>query len=686
MGIYKFGTWIESVDKNVPEGETHKRLTNARVPPDVGCLFLDMNGIFHNAAQMVYVYAKGDPDKKEFKSEFGKNQDVLKKQQERKKLLSSKTDKELEVELYQEIISKIMEIIDTINPSDYVVLAVDGVAPMAKITQQRKRRYEGSKDSKSGSRFDSNCITPGTEFMNNLDSVIQSFIAHCVKTNQFRVKNIVYSSHLTRGEGEHKIFDVVRKKHITPDLTKNNIVYGKDADLFMLTLLSDIPYLYLCREDYKMTYNIDALRNYLSRYMTNDDFQPDIKQVCRDFVLLIFLVGNDFVPNTIYFYDVKMVINHLIDTYVYTEKILTNENGEIIWENFGEFLKIFSKKEVKYLTEMAAKLDSYDYPFPILEACVKKEKSKNELLETFEYKVKVDIEKYKKLWYERALSPMSSLGKEIFPFEITSKDVDMMCIEYLKTFQWIMQYYTKGQKAVSSRFVYIYHFNPLISDIAEILTSGRLNDKLPKYEDVMFSSRDPIITPIHQLIAVMPPPSWKLIPEPYRTLMPIRFMDICPTEFEKLIEAKVEKDKYISTAILNIVDPVRIDRDIEDVPVPAKYKEQPNKFIVVHKVPKAPRGYVGLKNEMKRLELQKLEELPRAVAAEQSLTMDRDPLEEPLPPEDLFNIDYDAKVEPKSAAQMERIIRNKIKTRTLVKKEIKANKPINVLWTTEALM
>lgn len=67
----------------------------------------------------------------------------------------------------------------------------DGVAPRAKMNQQRSRRFRSAKEAKEArekaiergeqvesdgnSAFDSNCITPGTEFMAKLDA---HMIAH----------------------------------------------------------------------------------------------------------------------------------------------------------------------------------------------------------------------------------------------------------------------------------------------------------------------------------------------------------------------------------------------------------------------------------------------------------------------------------------------------------------------------
>ena len=68
-------------------------------------------------------------------------------------------------------------------------MAIDGVAPRAKMNQQRSRRFRSAKDAAQlavearqrgeevpPDAFDSNCITPGTEWMARVSANIKYFI------------------------------------------------------------------------------------------------------------------------------------------------------------------------------------------------------------------------------------------------------------------------------------------------------------------------------------------------------------------------------------------------------------------------------------------------------------------------------------------------------------------------------
>lgn len=117
-----------------------------------------------------------------------------------------------------EMMIAIFECIDRlfaiVRPRKILYMAIDGVAPRAKMNQQRSRRFRASKEAKekideialrreeivnSGahlppekakeSYFDSNCITPGTPFMARLSTCLHYYV-HERLTNDPGWRNI----------------------------------------------------------------------------------------------------------------------------------------------------------------------------------------------------------------------------------------------------------------------------------------------------------------------------------------------------------------------------------------------------------------------------------------------------------------------------------------------------------------
>jgi 5'-3' exoribonuclease 1 len=153
---------------------------------------------------------------------------------------------------------------------------VDGVAPRAKMNQQRSRRFRSSREAEElaatilardgklpeGKKFDSNCITPGTDFMLKLSLAMKKWIEFKQKTDPFwkNGADVVFTGPDVPGEGEHKVMDYIREckaqydpedeskchPHWKPGMT--HILYGLDADLIMLGLVTHEPNFMLLRE------------------------------------------------------------------------------------------------------------------------------------------------------------------------------------------------------------------------------------------------------------------------------------------------------------------------------------------------------------------------------------------------------------------------------------------------------
>lgn len=168
--------------------------------------------------------------------------------------------------MFLAIFGYIEHVFTKIKPQKLFFLAVDGVAPRAKMNQQRSRRFRTAKEAKDvrekalrrgeelpeEDAFDSNCITPGTPFMTRLSAQLKYFLARKVTDDAaWRGVEIVLSGHEVPGEGEHKIMEYIRLAKAQPGYNPNvrHCLYGLDADLIMLGLLSHDPHFALLREE-----------------------------------------------------------------------------------------------------------------------------------------------------------------------------------------------------------------------------------------------------------------------------------------------------------------------------------------------------------------------------------------------------------------------------------------------------
>ncbi|CAA9987364.1 exoribonuclease, putative [Plasmodium knowlesi strain H] len=176
-------------------------------------------------------------------------------------------------EIFLNIFLYIERLFDIIEPRKLLYMAIDGVAPKAKMNQQRSRRFKSilcseierkayielrekflSENREVPEEFtfwDSNIITPGTQFMYELSVALKYFVEHKI-TNDDKWKNIVviFSDANVCGEGEHKIYNFIKSQRGQPGYDPNtrHVIHGMDADLIMLSLASHEPYFYILRE------------------------------------------------------------------------------------------------------------------------------------------------------------------------------------------------------------------------------------------------------------------------------------------------------------------------------------------------------------------------------------------------------------------------------------------------------
>jgi 5'-3' exonuclease len=294
-------------------------------------------------------------------------------------------------------------------------------------------------------------------------------------------------------------------------------------------------------------------------------------------------------PHISAFEDVALAINKMFEVYQELQKPLTTPDGAVIWDNFTEFMSMLSVYEQPLLKQMA--VQNYQYPFTILDKSVKKTYPKIDEgtfgESNFQGRVQVELnfDKFKDLWYSNTLEPVTDKGKKFMeknkiegmPF--TQMGVLDMGYQYLKGIQWILHYYRLGTKNVSSKFVYTYHHAPTLTDLTMICEYFSEAGKTPTIDEVKLSPSDPHISPIHQLICVLPPVSWNFIPEPFRGLMSTRFADLSPVNFKVELEG-IHKDKeFMGIPLLSMVDPVRIVSELLDYDIPKEYRDRLPYFV-----------------------------------------------------------------------------------------------------------
>ena len=304
-------------------------------------------------------------------------------------LFNNKSD----TEIFRETCEIINQIVELIRPKSLLMIALDGVSPIAKIGDQLKSRHNKSfeypneinqflskLDLKINNNFERNKISPCTDFMLNLEKYLDEYIQKKVKDEQSIWKNIniILSGTNVPGEGEYKIMEQIREEKIKDG--KNDLkycIFSGDADFILLSLLIHEPNIIILKggnsikssnrynfeftkENNSLLFNefiyISVLREYLDiefcKLKNKIKFQYNIEHFCDDFAFLCLLLGNDFIPPLINLDNDGKVYEILLNSYknsiIKCNDYLTN-NGIINFQNFKIFINELSLHEEEYL-------------------------------------------------------------------------------------------------------------------------------------------------------------------------------------------------------------------------------------------------------------------------------------------------------------------------------------------------
>jgi len=419
------------------------------------------------------------------------------------------------------VCNKIDEYILLLKPKNNVFIAFDGVAPVAKLDQQRSRRYKSLYQntitrsifkSVKTDPWNTTAITPGTVFMRKLNEKIYN--KYKLPKN-YNVDKIIISGSDEPGEGEHKLFEYIRT---FPEQHKefNTIIYGLDADLIILSI-NHLPItnnIYLFRETPHFIKSINSelepnasylmdipeLANVITLNMNNDIELTTIQQKNRiyDYIFLCFFLGNDFMPHfpsvNIRTGGVDKMINAYKATIGGTEDNLT-DGTKIYWKNVRKLVQYLADNEEEFIKTETKQRDRREKNTMSEETPEDKFK-KFESIPVFERTIEKYINPFKANWQVRYY-------KSLFNIDIDDDRRKQICTNYLEGLEWTMKYYTNG--CADWRWCYNHNYPPLFCDLIKYI---------PVF-DTEFIQNKPAnpVTELVQLCYVLPKQSLQFLPE-----------------------------------------------------------------------------------------------------------------------------------------------------------------------------
>jgi 5'-3' exonuclease len=436
------------------------------------------------------------------------------------------------------VILKIESYIDLVAPDKLVYIAFDGVAPLAKLQQQRERRYKSWYQNQitrsifkktDVDPFNTTAITPGTKFMQELNTKIQRhFIA--LKTRFSGNLKFIVSDSSEYGEGEHKLFAYLRD--MPKDENETHLVYGLDADLIMLSI-NHLPvhrHIYLFREtpefiksldstlEPESTYYLDIpeLAEVITEDLNGGDSKCDVNRV-YDYIFLCFFLGNDFLPHfpavNIRTGGVDKMINAYKATLGGTKEVLT-DGKTIFWRNVRKLISFLAEKEEQYIIDEVRLRDKRERHH-IPEETAEQIFAKFENLPTKDRELEKYIQPTKPNWQKRYYDALFSL-------DINEERKKQLCVNYLEGLEWTMKYYTSG--CADWRWSYKYNYPPLLTDLIQFVP----------FFDTEFVPLKPAlpVSPLVQLSYVLPRTSLSLLPEPLFHVLSKEHDDWYPADCE----------------------------------------------------------------------------------------------------------------------------------------------------------
>ena len=530
MGIPRFFYWVYNNYNQCLTSLQDKETCQSK-NINIDCYALDINALIHPVCQQLYNYGNG--------IEKNINPRMLHRKKENIYIPSQK-------QVFNEICNTIEKLRTIVKPKKKFILAIDGTAGLSKQNQQRQRRFKSSQERDVSQTFDSNCITTGSKFMYEFSQYLHIFIKKQLETNEeWRDLEVVFSNEKVVGEGEHKII-----KYMKSDENLTYCIHSPDADLIMLTIGIQNKNIYLIREniysriDCKyFVIDVNCFRKSILSYTRwiSAEYEYDSELAIYDFILMCFLLGNDFLPHTLSLDIASGGIEILLDVY---PRVAMN-HGHLVYRkdsqlclNTNSLYNLFFALSDREPSLLHSKIkENIKYPDTLLL------KNTTTIIQPDgKQEYKLDFIQYKNDYYSKKIK------------KTETSDIKELCEEYFKGLLFVLRYYI--DEIPDWHWMYPYHYPPFFTDMYQYIKD---------FDGEMTFIKNEPLTPIEQLLSVLPPQSKNILPECCRDLMSetSELRDFYPSKFEIDMEGK--RSDWEGCPILPFVDVKRLKNAFDRV-------------------------------------------------------------------------------------------------------------------------
>jgi 5'-3' exonuclease len=553
-------------------------------------LFIDFNAFIYNT---IYAFPK------DVVYNFSKN----------------KENSSYEKELVKLVIKNTLELVNKVcKPSKLLYIAIDGPPPLAKMVQQRERRYMNVyKDNLfkkyeptkyiTGASYDKNRVTPGTTLM----TLLNKEFTKIVKAGKFGKIAVVFDGSNIPGEAEHKYLKIIEEIDASPN--EKFVIISGDGDAILLSLRFPSKSIYIMQSvansialqdlypaEQEYAYLdikrfIDSLYDFYdgpqiggklklsnaekklvaqfkqkTTPINSNHREKQKKDFLIDYVFMSFIEGNDFAKPIFFLKYKEDNMRTPLSIYRFQRKYNPNfrliyfRNGQayINQQNFAAIINRLAKIEEEKISEIKYRIEKKISHPPAPRNNNKPPSLEHKLYTNQDHILHADfVKQYDYLYNYKSFQEFKNKYYEYFWNEApTQENIAAICKNYLDILLFNIRYYY----GTGLSWTLNYHAvaAPLPSDLANFL------QKNPRYYDeVQFEDGEPV-HPLVLLAYVMPPQSMKegVIPKKYRDALLKKYPEYFPENIE--LKLMVPGGKLIYAEPVLPSPPISILKEVLD--------------------------------------------------------------------------------------------------------------------------